>query len=1296
VLIPATVVVAADHFLRGLFWPQSVYGVLTVSEWRWLEHAGWVIFEDVFLVISCLRIKSEMWKAAGRTAELEDSEERYRDLFQNANDIIYTQDLSENYTSINKAGERITGYTSADFVKLKMAQFVAPEFLEETRNLLALKVENNPGTATELEILTKDGRRVSLEVSIRLTYRDGKPIGVQGIARDITERKQVEEAIREKSAVLENAVEGIARLDTEGRYVTANQAYAGMVGYEPEEIIGMEWPVTVHVEDREKMAVAYQRMLDENRVEVEARGVRKDGSMFHKQVVMIAAYNQQQEFAGHFCFMRDITERKRAEKERDVISEVIQSVNLASNLDELLKQVHQSLKSVLYAENCCVALFDKQTGLFEAPLFVDLFETTPFPVALSKNCTAKAFTSGQPLLMNESIFAELLDQGEVELVGRPAPSFLAVPLMTPAETIGVIVLQHYENENVYNQRDVEFLSAVAAQLALAIERKRAEEALIESDRRFRDLFYDAPVGYHELDTEGRITCVNTTELLMLGYSSEEMIGHHVWEFIGESEIARKTFAEKLAGIKPLGNVERSFRRKDGTFMEVQLDDQMLNDPSGRFMGIRATMQDITERKRIEEELKTNEIRMSEAQRIAHLGSWEFAAVTGEVKWSDELWRIFGLDQRAYGLSFKEYLAAVHPDDRDRVTSINEESQQSRKGFAYDYRIIHHDGTVRVLRANGRVICDEHGQIVKIAGTDQDITEQKRSEDDLAQARDAALASTRLKSEFLANMSHEIRTPMNGVIGMTGLLLDTELNVDQRDFAETIRSSADSLLTIINDILDFSKMEAGKLQFEILDFDLRSAVEDAVELLAERALDKNIELASLIASTCPTALRGDPGRLRQVLTNLVGNAVKFTKHGEVIVRADKEIETDTSITVRFTVSDTGIGMSPAAQTNLFEAFTQADGSTTRKYGGTGLGLCISRQLVELMNGEIGVTSTPGEGSTFWFTAQFEKQALQSIAVAPVKKSLDQLRVLIVDDNATNRNILCEQSKSWGMVPTEAESGQQALKLLTAAAAEGVAYDLAILDLMMPEMDGFDVARAIKATPDIADVPLVLLTSFGERRHSEVAQEAGIAAYLTKPVRQAQLFDSLTTVMSNALAPATANEPVLPWSKRERRSTLQNGRTMSNKLILLAEDNIVNQKVAARQLEKLGYRADAVANGCQALEALARIPYDLVLMDCQMPEMDGYEATAQIRSREGVGKHTPIVAMTAHALAGDRAKCLAAGMDDYISKPVKTAELERVVQRFLLTGWDNVKSNDTGLKEDTVSVDLTENIELVPVG
>lgn len=1017
----------------------------------------------------------------------------------------------------------------------------------------------------------------------------------------------------------------------------------------------------IHPDDRKLVMRSIKQVLGGDEfLEFDYRVIRPDGTVRTLHVNCKAIADATGRVTRIWGTTQDITERQRAEKEREVMSEVIQSVNLTSNLDELIKQAHQSLKKVLYAENCCVLLYDKQTGLFEAPLFVDLFEANPFPMALSRSFIARVFSSRQPLLMNEAIFRGLLDRGEVELIGRPAPSFLAVPLMTPAETIGVIVVQHYEKDNVYSQRDVEFLSAVAAQLALAIERKRAEEALIESDQRFRDLFYDAPVGYHELDTEGRITCVNTTELSMLGYSSEEMIGHHVWEFIEEAEIARLTFAEKLAGRKPMRNVERSFRRKDGTFMAVQLDDQMLHDPSGRLIGIRATMQDITERKLAEEALIQSEQRFRDLFENASdvIYTVDFSGKFTSLNKSGK--NILGYTrEEALNLNFSQ---VVSPETLKRVQEMVKRKLKSLDKTVYELEMLKKGGEPLQVEVSSRAIY-ENGKPIGIQGIGRDITQRKQVEAELELARDAAIESVRLKSEFLANMSHEIRTPMNGVIGMTGLLLDTNLDEEQRDCAETIRASGDALLKIINDILDFSKMEAGKLQFETLDFLLNNAVEDTIELLAERAHQKKIEFASLIYSDVPAGLRGDPGRLRQVLTNLIGNAIKFTEQGEVIVRVEKESETNDDVVVRFMVSDTGIGISEAAQQKLFQAFTQADGSTTRKYGGTGLGLAISKQLVELMGGQMGVNSTPGQGSTFWFTARFRKQLAGAVIPQPHLMSLEKLRVLIVDDNATNRKILSHQLGSWGMIHEEAASGLHALELLRSAAAEGAPYDLAVLDLMMPGMDGFELARTIKSDPSIAGMHLVMLTSFGERGHGATAREAGVAAYLTKPVRQSQLFDCLANVISAAAVPPERDVTSLqPGSELLTKHTLKEARMSSNKLILLAEDNIVNQKVAIRQLQKLGYRADAVANGREAIEALSRIHYDLILMDCQMPEMDGYEATAEIRRSEGNRKYTPIVAMTAHALTGDKEKCIAAGMDDYLSKPVKPEELRRVLELF----------------------------------
>ncbi|HET7419628.1 MAG TPA: response regulator [Candidatus Dormibacteraeota bacterium] len=521
--------------------------------------------------------------------------------------------------------------------------------------------------------------------------------------------------------------------------------------------------------------------------------------------------------------------------------------------------------------------------------------------------------------------------------------------------------------------------------------------------------------------------------------------------------------------------------------------------------------------------------------------------------------------------------------------------------------------------------------------------------DLSQRNQELQELTRLKSEFLATMSHEIRTPLSGVIGMTGLLLDTELTPEQREYVETIRSSGDALLEIINDILDFSRIEAGRARLEALEFSPRYVVEEAAELFAEAAANKGIELVLDVDADVPEAVVGDPGRLRQVLINIIANAVKFTDAGEVVVRARRGESRGPGVSVHFDVVDTGIGLSDEEASRIFGVYSQIDTSTTRRHGGTGLGLAIARMLTQLMGGEIGVESEKGKGSRFWFTALFREPSPRR-AQRPVRPGaeLAGMAVAIVDDNRTNRIILERYVGSWGMRGRTFESGHEALREMRRMAASDGAFEVAVLDLMMPGMDGAAVAAAMRADPSLRDVGIILLTSAGR---SDV-KVPGVDAELVKPVRPSQLFDALQSLLAGHTPEVETAESIHPAATRGAR-------------ILVVDDNAANQKVATRMVERLGYRADVAATGGEAVTMVGRGHYDAVLMDCQMPEVDGYEASRQIRHNERGGRHVPIIAMTADAGSGERERCLAAGMDDYVSKPVKLHVVAAVLERWLAT-------------------------------
>ncbi|MEM9539673.1 MAG: response regulator [Cyanobacteria bacterium P01_E01_bin.42] len=664
--------------------------------------------------------------------------------------------------------------------------------------------------------------------------------------------------------------------------------------------------------------------------------------------------------------------------------------------------------------------------------------------------------------------------------------------------------------------------------------------------------------------------------------------------------------------------------------------------------------EIIRRQEIEASLREQKERFDLAISGTNDGIWDWDLHTDEVYFSPSWMRMLGYERESLPKTLTTWSDRIHPDDLETtLQDVRKHLDRETPLYENIHRLQHRNGEYRWMLAKAKCSRGEAGEADRLVGTLTDITERKQAEAALRAAKEEAEVANRAKSDFLATMSHEIRTPMNAVIGMTGLILDTELTSQQRDFAEIIRSSGDALLVLINDILDFSKIESGKLDLEEQPLNLRQCVEESLDLIATRAAEKKLELAYLFEPHTPSAIVGDVTRLRQVLVNLLGNAVKFTHEGEILVSVRCQNPHAERCEIEFAVKDTGIGIPRDRLNRLFQPFSQVDASTTRKFGGTGLGLAISKRLTELMGGTMWVESEEGRGSIFLFTI-----------IAPVatpesnsdKGQLQDKRLLIVDDNATNRKVLSLQSQSFGICYRAVASGAEAIALLET----GESFDIAILDMQMPEMDGLMLARRIRQLPDGKTLPLVMLTSIGQFDCALAGETLDFSAYLNKPIKQSQLYNVLVNLL-------------VPQSLRTGESTLSSSQInalLSEQIplkILLAEDNVVNQKVALNILKKLGYRADVAANGLEVLEALKRQPYDVIFMDVQMPDMDGLEAARHIREMEGQGVfgHRPatvVIAMTANAMQGDREACIEAGMDDYISKPIRVNALVEALQKY----------------------------------
>ena len=1116
------------------------------------------------------------------------------------------------------------------------------------------------------------------------------PMSVEKQSEEAATTPGVEEianSLEEFRAIFENGQIGMMLLKQYRLIFRANQRLADILGYaSPEEMVGLSVR-DLHLSEerfRDYGAKHYQSLTQGVQIQVEYQVKRKDGSPIWCSISgkAIDTNNPPDLNKGVLWCVDDISSRKATEA-------------------EIIAQ-RETLTKIFESAPCIMMIVDKDGNVTNINHKGVSFSNKPKEEILGALCgelfaCSNSFIGrgcgSNPECCDCSVRTNIMRTFETGQGVNDAEGRLTVRGSSKDVTVEALI-----NTALVTDGDSDKVLVTINDIT---DRKRAEDALRESTERLSQILDFLPDPTFAIDSSGKVIVWNRAYEEMTGVRAEDMLGKGDYEYslpfygykrpvLIDAAIGQAENPEKYSFIHRDGDIllaEAEAQTTGGEVRVLSCKARPLYDSGGKIIGALESIRDVTEIRKTQEMLKESEERyrsvVENIQDVFYRTDKD-GAITMV---SPSISRLYGAPSaETIGMNIESLW--MHPSEREKMLQ-----KIRQEGVVRDYEVMFRkkDGSPVPLSVTSSFRKDKQGNILGVEGVMRDIAERKRAEAELletnrelekAMARANGMAlearvANSAKSEFLANVSHEIRTPMNGVIGMTGLLLDTELTEVQRRYVEIVKSSGESLLVLINDILDFSKIESGKLELETLNFDLESLLDDFAETMALKAHDKHLELSCAADPDVPTQLSGDPGRLRQILTNLTGNALKFTHQGEVAVKVGKVVNDEPGIPggkdtsgdcgesrqdsclLRFSVRDTGIGIPRDKIGKLFQQFTQVDASTTRKYGGTGLGLAISKQLAEMMGGGVGVESAAGEGSEFWFTARFHLQAETKRAPASLPADLAGVRVLIVDDSATNREILFTRLTAWGMRAETAPDGPSGLGALYRSIDEGDPVRLAVVDMRMEGMDGEALGRAVRADRKLADTRLVLLTSLGWRGDANRFRDAGFSGYATKPVRQ----EEFKVVLAQALAGGTEEGAPQPLATRHTAREALHGLAQSNVRILLAEDNITNQQVALGILKKLGLAADVVNNGCEALQALKIANYDLVLMDVQMPEMDGLEATREIRRQESGRRAIPIIAMTAHAMQGYRDECLAAGMNDYVSKPVSPRTLAEVLEKWL---------------------------------